>query len=152
MQRVSVVLMTLAILACGLSKRERYRSEVRALKDYALCLEQLKQCVCFEKIPLPMALQQVQMDKCHTVKIYLQQLRSGLMGGKVHPPEAPFDRIRLPLEALSSPAQTQERILTALIEDVHAERREQEQKLAERCRSCMSVSAALAAICAVVLL
>lgn len=153
-RKVAVTLLSLAILTVGLLKRERYRSEVQILREYAFAIEQLRQEICGQKLPICTALDRAMVGRCATVQSYFEQLKRQLQQlqcGQWEEPPFPLEAYPLPIQSLSTIALNQDDILKNLVEEVRAAKQNQEKSLEGRCRSCLSVSAGLAMICAIVL-
>ena len=125
---------------------------MRVLKSLELTLEQLRESVCYEKVPLQPALRQAAAGKAAAVSAYFLKAADAVSHNKKELWNCQLFGHELPLSTLSAAGQAQERILKNLIEEVRKDRLQREDKLDERCRSCMSVSAAVSAICAIVLL
>ena len=149
MKRLGTVVVTLAILAAGVLKRERMKNEVRILRDYELSMEQLRESICYEKLMLRQALCKAAEGKCVVVQRYLQSVAEDF---SFHAEDALLKAHLLPVAALTAAGQAQERLLQAFTEEIRRDRLLREEKLEERCRSCMSVAVALSAICAIVML
>jgi len=149
MKQVGAALICLAIIWAGLQKRSRIREEIQILRDYELALEQLRQCICYEKISLKQALKKAANGRGMPVHRCFQRGAEGLAKGAQ---DVSIQGHVLPLSGLSATGQAQERLLMNLAEEVRNDRLQKESKQEERCRSCMSVAVALSAICAIVLL
>lgn len=152
LKQAGAVLISLTAIGFGFSKRAQLKDELLGLKSLELALEQLRENVCYEKVPLQPALKQAAVGKQAAVCAYFLKAADAVSHNKKELWNHKLFGHELPLSALSTAGHAQERILKNLTEEVRKDRLRREEKLDEKCRSCMSVSAAVSAICAIVLL
>ena len=148
-RQMGAILVSIAVVLAGFSKRSQLKGEIVLLQSLEQALAQLKELVCYEKCPLGQALTLASEGKESEIR---KQFQAAVRTLSAEDPDIRILGHCLPIGTLNCAGQAQERILSNLAEEVWHDRMGREARLEERSRSCMSVAVAVSAICAIVLL
>ncbi len=156
LQPFSVMLMAVAIVLSGTMRCQALRADLHLLERYLQALEQLAHAIRFQHMPLPQALRLAAGKEDDALQRYFFQAADyAASPDKAQTVAAPavLSGLELPLQLMGAglDLEGQLGLLQRLSADVEREKIRQEAETARRCRTALSLSLSLAAVCAIVL-
>ena len=156
LHRAAVMLMALSIGLGGLQRCRTLRDSVWLVAAYGRSLDRLESALRFQHLPLPQAFSLAAMESGAAADYWQAQREFVLEHCAGEQPVAPpgLQGLELPLQAMCSAVDLEEqlRLLEGLRLEVERSRKEQSVAVGQQCKTAMSLSLCLAAVCAIVLM